>query len=209
MFGLAVLALSLVDVRFRVASSGAYMDFKQLSFVGAIVVAMAAATVATWVISRRRAALAVGASLVLAWAAAAAMQDRREILNTEPQVTPQMFQLRSWANRLPPRASVRVDIPPSGYQLWAVYMLGAHPVDSATPIVGTTYAHAAFGFRADYSVSLRFYAAADGRIKRYPTPALAQNPPLFENIQFVVRKIAWPARFERIPDTSSQRLVEP
>lgn len=208
-FGLAVLALSLVDVRFRVASSGAYMDFKQLSFVGAIVVAMAAATVATWVISRRRAALAVGASLVLAWAAAAAMQDRREILNTEPQVTPQMFQLRSWANRLPPRASVRVDIPPSGYQLWAVYMLGAHPVDSATPIVGTTYAHAAFGFRADYSVSLRFYAAADGRIKRYPTPALAQNPPLFENIQFVVRKIAWPARFERIPDTSSQRLVEP
>jgi hypothetical protein len=137
------------------------------------------------------------------------LEDHTEVIHTSEQVTPEMFQLRAWARRLPPGASVRLDIPPTGVQLWAVYMLGAHPVDSPTPVVGTTYAHAPGGVRADYSLSLHFYVAADGQIRRFPRPAFAQNPPLSENIQFVLRRIVWPARLADIPDTSSQRLVEP
>jgi hypothetical protein len=120
-----------------------------------------------------------------------------------------MFQIRSWANRLPRGASVRVDIPPTGVQLWAVYMLGAHPVDSPTPILNTTYAHAPLGVRADYSLSRDYSISASGRVRRFPRPPFAQNPPLFENDQFVLRRIVWPARYASIPDTSSQTLVEP
>jgi hypothetical protein len=88
-------------------------------------------------------------------------------------------------------------------------MLGAHPVDTPTPTLGTTYAHAPFGFRADYSVSPAFYVAPGGEVKRFPRPGFAHNPPLARNAQFVLRRIVWPARFRRVPDTSSQRLVEP
>ena len=207
--GLAVLALCLVDVRFRLASSGAYMDFKQLSFMGALIVAMAAAAATALLSSRRSPAVAAGLVLVAVWTVALALQDRREILGTDAQVPSEMFQIRSWANRLPRGASVRVDIPPTGVQLWAVYMLGAHPVDSPTPILNTTYAHAPLGVRADYSLSRHYSISASGRVRRFPRPPFAQNPPLFENDQFVLRRIVWPARYASIPDTSSQTLVEP
>jgi hypothetical protein len=209
--GVAVLALWLIDIRFRLASTGAYMDFKQLSFAGALLVTIAATAAMARLSSSRPAVLSAGLALALAlgWTIAATLQDHNEIIRTSEQVTPQMFQLRSWADRLQRGASVRLDIPPTGVQLWAVYMLGAHPVDAPTPVTGTTYAHAAGGVRADYSVSLRFYVAADGRIKRFPKPAFTQSPPLAENIQFVLRRIVWPARLARYPDTSSQKLVEP
>jgi hypothetical protein len=207
--GLAVLALWLVDIRFRLASTGAYMDFKQLSFAGVLLVTIAATAVTARLSSGRSAVLSAGLVLALTWTVAAALEDHNEIIRTSQQVTPEMFQLRSWADRLPRGASVRLDIPPTGVQLWAVYMLGAHPVDAPTPVVGTTYARAPGGVRADYSLSLRFYVAADGRIRRYPKPRFARNPPLSENLQFVLRGIAWPARLDSFPDTSSQRLVEP
>ncbi len=208
-FGIASLVLALVDVRFRLASTGAYMDFKQLSFVGALVLTLAAAAATAWITSRRAGVLAAGLALAAGWSAAAALQDHAEIIQTDAQVTPQMFQLRSWANRLPRRASVRVDIPPTGVQLWAVYMLGAHPVDSVAPLLGTTYAHAVYGVRADYSLALTFYVDARGQIRRYPKPVFARNPPLFRNIQFTLRRIVWPARLDWIADNSSQTLVEP
>jgi hypothetical protein len=207
--GVAILALCVVDIRFRVARSGAYMDFKQLSFVGATVIAMAAAAAASWVSDRRRALMAAGVVLSLAWGAAAVVQDRREVKEAMPQVTGDMFELRSWGDRLPRGASVRVDIAPSGYQLWAVYMLGSHPVDSPAPILHTTYAHAPYGVRADYSVSLHYYRTPANQIRRYPKPAFAVNPPVDAHGQFVLRRIVWPKRLANVPDTASQRLVEP
>jgi hypothetical protein len=219
---LAIGVLVLVDIRVRLASDGAYMDFKQLAFVGTLVLGIAAAGVTGLVaeglaalrgaIGRQRLALAGGAALAaLGWAAAAGAQDHHEIAGTKAQVTPEMFQIRAWAARLPPRASVRVDIPASGVQLWAVYMLGAHPVDSPTPVLYTTYAHAPYGWRADYSLALRFYPVPgpDGRPRRFPLPALARNPPRAENDQFVLRPIVWPARLALTPSTASQRLIEP
>jgi hypothetical protein len=159
--------------------------------------------------SRRPALLVAGAAVAIAWTAAAVVQVRREINQSTPQVTADLFQLRTWAARLPRGASVRIDLPPSGYQLWAVYMLGSHPVDSPTPVLGTTYAHAPYGIRADYSLTFHYELRADARIVRYPTPAFAKNPPLFVNGQFVLRRIVWPQRLANVPDTASQRLVEP
>jgi hypothetical protein len=216
--GLGIVVLVLVDVRVRLNSTGAYMDFKQLSFVGALVLTLAAAGVAGLLVRsagalpRWHLAAACAAALAaLGWAAAATAQDLTEIASAEPQVTPELFQIRAWAARLPPRASVRVDIPPSGTQLWAVYMLGAHPVATLMPVVFTTYAHAPYGWRADYSLALRYYPVPgpDGRPKRVPRPPFAVNPPMAENDQFLLRRIAWPARYGSTPETASQTLVEP
>ena len=119
-----------------------------------------------------------------------------------------MFQIRQWSARLPPGATVRVDIPVSGTQLWAVYMLGDRPVDTPTPVVHTTYAHANLGFRADYSLSVRSLLI-DHRYVPVPARLYAVDPPVFENSMFVLRRIVWPKRYKNIPDTASVRLVQP
>lgn len=219
---LGILVMVLVDIRVRLTSTGAYMDFKQLSFVGVLVLTLAAAGVAMLLtrgaralrgmLDRRHLALAGGAALVgLGWAAAAGAQDHREIVQTQPQVTPEMFQIRAWAQRLPAGASVRVDIPHSGTQLWAVYMLGAHPVDAPDPVLYTTYAHAPYGWRADYSLALRYYPlpGPDGKPRRFPRPLYARNPPVAENDEFALRRIVWPKRLDSYPKAASQTLVEP
>jgi hypothetical protein len=92
-------------------------------------------------------------------------------------------------------------------QLWAVYMLGDHPVDSPTPIVGTTYAHARGGVRADYSLGLRYDPNPNPNVKRPVPPQWYAGPIVFENSEFVLRKVQWPARLDAIPDTSSTLLV--
>jgi hypothetical protein len=77
-----------------------------------------------------------------------------ELRSTDAQVVPEMRQLQSWGAELPARASIRLDIPPSGFQLWAAYFLAAHPLDTPAQLVGTTYPLVAFGLKADYSVTL-------------------------------------------------------
>jgi hypothetical protein len=209
-FALTLIALCLLDLRFRLAKTGAYMDFKHLAFVGALIVALAACTLARLVSSGSRRWVIAGVLLALAWTGEATYRDHRETVYSGQQVTPEMFQIRDWAKRLPPGASVRVDVPPSGYQLWAVYMLGNHPVDAPHPVIFTTYASAPPGVRADYSLSLRYYLNPNPAIKK-PVPAVgfAVNPPLFENNTFVLRRIAWPRKYDYYPDTSSTRLIEP
>lgn len=208
--GLALTFLCLIDLRFRLASAGGYMDFKHLSFVCGMVLTLAATAVLGLVRSRSRAVMAAGLAIGLCWTFAALAQDRRQGFGTGRQVSNATFQIRDWARRLPRGASVRVDVPPSGTQLWAVYMLGDHPVDSPEPVIAATYAHARYGVRASYSLSLRYYPNSDARIKRpYPLPPSAQDPPLFENDTYVLRRIAWPARYSGVRDTSSTALVEP
>jgi hypothetical protein len=209
--GLGVLALALVDIRFRTTHSGTYMDFKHLSYVGTLVLALAASGIVSLLARRRIAFVAAAALVAVAWSVAAVVQDRREILATGPQVTPELFQIRAWAQRLPVGASVRVDIPHSGTQLWAVYMLGSHPVDAPDPVLYTTYAHAPYGWRADYSLALRYYPlpGPGGQPRRFPRPLYARNPPVAENDEFALRRIVWPKRLDSYPKAASQTLVEP
>jgi hypothetical protein len=207
--GIVLVALCLLDLRFRLTSSGSYMDFKHLTFVGTVIVTLAASAVLRLLWSGSRATVALGLGLGLVWTVAAVLQDRRDALVPQ-QVPAAMFQIRDWASRLPHGASVRIDIPPGGMQLWAVYMLGDHPVDSAVPVLHTTYARADNGLRASYALSWRYYPNADARVKvPYPAKLFAQDPPLFENAQFVLRKVDWPARYNSVPDTASTKLVEP
>lgn len=209
-FGVVLALLCLLDLRFRLSRTGAYMDFKHLSFVGALIVALFAITVARLTSSRSSRWLGAGLLIAIAWGGAAAYQDHLEIILSGEQVTPEMFQIRQWAARLPPGASVRVDVPPSGTQLWVVYMLGDHPVDTPRPVRYTTYAYAPPGVRADYSLSLRDYPSNDPDQHRpFPVVGFAQNPPLFSNDQFVLRRIVWPRRYDGYADTSSERLIEP
>jgi hypothetical protein len=210
--GASLAVLCLLDLRFRLASRGAYMDFKHLSFVGALVLTLAATGVARLLARWRAAPLAAGGALAVAlgWGAVAVNQARVEATDATPQVNAAMFQVRQWASKLPPGASVRVDIPASGYQLWAVYMLGDHPVDAPDPVLNTTYAHAPYGLRADYSLSLRYeFVPPPQPPPLFPQPHFTVNPPVFENGEFVLRKVRWPRRLDWVPQTASTALVEP
>ena len=185
--GASLAALCLLDLRFRLDRQGAYMDYKHLSFVGALVLTLAATGVTRLVdggTGRLRSRLAVrgglgvlaGFVLGLGWAVPALTQGHREMLSSQPQVGPELFQVRQWAQTLPPGSSVRVDVPPSGLQLWAVYMLSPHPVDASSPVLYTTYAHAVYGLRADYSLSLSYVVGPSGRRATGPASAARGGP---------------------------------
>jgi len=205
--GAVLAALALLDLRFRLAQTGAYMDFKHLSFLGVLVITLAAAACARLAFSSSRRARVVAFALAAAWAGAALVLVGRDARMSAEQVTPQLLQIRSWAAKLPAGASVRVDVPPSGTQLWAVYMLGNHPVDTPAPVISTTYAHAPTGTRADYALAVRYAPIGSTHALR---PLLyAQDPPLFQNSQFALRRVVWPRRYDAVRDTSSTALVEP
>ncbi|HET9102332.1 MAG TPA: hypothetical protein VFN55_03185 [Solirubrobacteraceae bacterium] len=200
--------LCLLDLRFRLDHQGAYMDYKHLAFVGGLVLCVAAAGLARWAAAGGAAALTAGL-VAIVWAAFALPHGHREVLANGVQVDAQMLEIRHWASELPRGASVRVDVPPSGVQLWAVYMLGAHPVDASAPLLGTTYAHANYGLRADYALSLVTIPQAGGPGRPAPRPLFAAGPPLDRNAQFALWRVHWPARLDRIPSTATQALVEP
>ena len=206
--GSALGLLCLLDLRFRIDPQGAYMDYKHLAFVGGLVVCVAAAGLARWA-AAGGAAVAGAGLLGLVWAAFALPHGHREMLASGLQVDPQMFQVRQWASELPRGASVRVDVPPSGVQLWAVYMLGSHPVDASVPLLGTTYAHANYGLRADYALSLVSVPHAGGAATPAPRPLFAAGPAMRHNAQFALWRVRWPAKLARIPSTATQALVEP
>ena len=96
--GIVLVALCLLDLRFRLVSSGPYMDFKHLSFVGTLVLTLAASAVLRLIWSRSWAA-ALGAVLALGWVAGALVLDRNDAINQGPQVTASLFQIRDWAAR--------------------------------------------------------------------------------------------------------------
>ena len=202
--GVVLAALLLLDLRFRLTASGTYMDFKHLSFVGLLVLSLAASGVLARLAAPGAARWLAGLA-ALVWCAAALVLDHSDAITQNEQVTPQLLQIRQWAAKLPAGASVRVDIPPrfGGMQLWAVYMLGAHPVDSYEPLLDTTYAHAVPGFRADYALSLSVNPAT---LKPYPAAGYTAATPTFVNSAYVLRKVVWPKRLDNVPQTASQYL---
>lgn len=204
-----MVVLLLLDIRFRTASTGAYMDYKHLSFVGLLVLTLAASGAIALIRSPRRWVAVTGLVLAAGWMALAGHRDRLEVYSNGEQVPPQMFQVRGWLDRLGPGATVRIDIPPSGWQLWAVYMAGAHPVDAPQPVLATTYAYAPYGLRAQYSLAFSHIPTPSGPQPMAAVPPYAVNPPLAENSRFALRRINWPARLHAVPQTASQALVEP
>ncbi len=198
------------DLRLRLVDSGPYMDFKHLSVVGALAVALAAGG-AVAAVARGGGLAVAGVALLSVWTVAALGQARDEVGRTAQQVTPQMLELRGWAASLPPGASVRIDVPPSGIQLWVQYLMAARPVSAPGPVLFTTYAHAPKGIVARYSIAPRKVASRDPtHAATYPRPGWAVDPPVRENAQFVLRRIEVPpGPWRTVPDVSSQRMVQP
>ncbi|MDX6666306.1 MAG: hypothetical protein QOG68_2512 [Solirubrobacteraceae bacterium] len=202
---LAVCAL--FDVRLRLADRGQYMDYKHLGYVGAVVLAIAAAGAVALVLSRRRALVAAGVALGALWLVPAVGRIQDVTDHTPEQVTADMILLRQWSRDLPKGASVRVDIPPSGNQLWVQYFLSAHPLTSLHPVEQTTYAHMPAGLIADYVLEPRYVPTMQGYPIPWPMTLFADTTPFRQSRSFVLRRLHIP--LDRIYDTSSRLMIQP
>lgn len=174
---------------------GALFHFRALSFLAPVALAMAgvgAAAVVARARGRVRGALVLG---VVALVAVLAVQARSLIVTTAPHAAAEVWELRSWGERLPDGASIRVDVGPTGVQQWAGYMLFEHPQSASDPL-RDFFPHPPVGRKADYLLVNRGLAR----------PGDALGPPQFSNDRFLLYRMD-PA----VPgvDVSSRRLVDP
>jgi hypothetical protein len=129
---------------FRPREYGWYFHFKALAFVAPIVVAAGAVGLArlkwAWVsvlallfvigVTRNGAASQIGV--------------------TFDQLPKSLLALKQVDARLPPGASVRLDIPADGRMLWAGILLSGQPLCSQRPLMETSYPHVPVSRAADY-----------------------------------------------------------
>jgi hypothetical protein len=120
---------------------------------------------------------------------------RDSLSSTFPHVTPRVWELREWGDRLPARDSVRVDVTPVGVQQWSWYMLSPHPVSATNPL-RYFFPYAPISRKADYLLV--------NRARRRPRDAA--GPPLLSNLDFALYRMKpdLPG-----PDRSSRRQVIP
>jgi hypothetical protein len=90
---------------------------------------------------------------------------RDEVVVTFDQTPRWMTQLREVDARLPPGASVRLDLDPPR-QLWAAYFLAGQPLCSQNPLRGTSYPHVAVSRKADYILREREYGVPPDSTRR-------------------------------------------
>jgi len=129
---------------FRPREYGWYFHFKALAFVAPIALTLGVAGLArlkwAWV-SVVALIFIVGATRTGA---------AHEIGTTFDQLPKSLLALRAVDARLPPSASLRLDIPADGRQLWAGIMLAGQPLCSQKPVLGTSYPHVPVSRKADY-----------------------------------------------------------
>lgn len=196
----------LFDVRLRISDRGQYMDYKHLGYLGAIVLSLAAAGIAAAVVTRRRALAAGAVALAALWLVPAIGRVRDEAFATPEQVTADMLLLREWVKDIPEDASIRIDVPPSGNQLWVQYMLAGRRLGSPYPVLNTTYAHLPYSIAGDYVIHPRFLPSNSMRNrKRWPYPPHSFDT-VHESYSFILRHLSFP--YGRYIDGSSKRLVE-
>jgi hypothetical protein len=129
---------------FRPLDYGWYFHFKALAFVAPIGVAVAAVGLS----SVKRAW--VGAIAVMLLISITRTGAAEEIGVTFDQLPKDLLQLRSVDARLPPDASLRLDMTADGRQLWAGIMLAGQPLCSQRPVLETSYPHVPISRAADY-----------------------------------------------------------
>jgi hypothetical protein len=134
---------------FRARDYGWYFHFKTLAFIAPIIVAVAAVGLA-----RLRSKWMVVVALVfLVGLARDAAQ--YEINDTYDQVSRDLIELKQVDKRLPPSASIRLDMQPNGRMQWAGHMLSGQPLCSQLPILNTAYPHVPISRAADYVLVAR------------------------------------------------------
>jgi hypothetical protein len=200
-------ACVLFDVRLRISDRGQYMDFKHLGYLGALVLALATTGLAAAAMSRRRALAGGAAALAALWLVPAVVRVRDEAFATPEQVTADMLRLRDWVKDVPPDASIRIDIPPSGNQLWAQYMLAGRRLGSPYPVAHTTYAHVPFSVAGDYVLTPRFRPSNSmSNRKPWVQPPHSYDT-VHESYSFVLRHLSVP--YGPYIDGSSKLMVQP
>ena len=129
---------------FRPREFGWYFHFKALAFVTpvAITVAVVGLSRLKWMwVSVVAVVFLVGATRDGAAA---------QIGATFDQLPKSMLELKTVDARLPPSASVRLDMPADGRMLWAGIMLSGQPLCSQRPVLETSYPHVPLSRAADY-----------------------------------------------------------
>jgi hypothetical protein len=129
---------------FRPREYGWYFHFKALAFVGPLVVTAAAVG-----LSRLRWQW-VSVVTLLFLVGITRNGAAHELGTTFDQLPRSMLELRKVDARLPPGASVRLDMPADGRMLWAGNMLYGQPLCSQRPLLNTSYPHVPISRAADY-----------------------------------------------------------
>ncbi|MDQ3768885.1 MAG: hypothetical protein M3370_05315, partial [Actinomycetota bacterium] len=180
---------------FLLREDGELFWFKILGFLGPLVLTFAVIGLVGLLreargVARRTAAVLGAILLVLVVNAGAA----REIDATFEYATAPLLELDEWDERLPAGASVRIDVPPTGYQLWTWYMLDDRPVSVTAPL-GGFFPHPPIGLTGDFAL-IEAWAEP---------PSDAAGRAVLRNAGYAV----YPLRPNGAPDVSSQELVWP
>ena len=121
--------------RLHAPSDGTQLFYlRALSILGPLTLAFAGAGAVALAVSARAGARLPGlaaAAVALALVGFASAQRGHYIV---PFVDRDTWQIRAGAERLPPGASVRVDVRPFGAQHWAGYMLAPHRLTAIAPL---------------------------------------------------------------------------
>jgi hypothetical protein len=138
---------------FHLRKQGWYFEFKVLAFTVPLAMTAGAVGMAKlWKAGRGTWVWATAGAAVVLLVALISIEQRgalKELRATYDQLPNSMIALRDWDKRLPPGASVRLDVEP-GPQLWVAYMLAGQPLCSQLPILGTSYPHVPVSRKADY-----------------------------------------------------------
>jgi len=180
-----IVVSGLLGAYFRLRGQGQLFFFKDLAFLGPYVLLLAllglaglAAGPRRLAAGPRRLASIAGSAGLLAALVVVPAGAAREINGTFDNASPSILGLGAWDRELPSSASVRVDVPPSGFQLWADYMFHDHPLVALNPL-GGFFPHPPAGRKADYVLVFRPQAR----------PADAIGPPLRQNLQFMLYRL--------------------
>ena len=183
---------------FGLRANGGYLYFKDVAFLGPLVVVIGVVGLVRLASGSTLAAvprwLAGGAIVVLF--AVFTLNVKQETSVTFEQLEPAFIELRGWSRDLPAEATVRIDVPPGGHQLWALYFLHERRVSASDPLRDAGYPHPPQSRRAEYAVK----QTADGR------PAGAVGAPVRSNSKLALYRLRpdLPGR-----DRSSFELVQP
>ncbi|MDX8151714.1 hypothetical protein SK069_08930 [Patulibacter brassicae] len=206
--GVAV-ALLAVDQLLRDRPTAAYADYKHVTFTALLLLPLALGGALAALRTRRPAWMALGAVVLVAWAVPAVGAAREQLSRSEVNATGDLQQIGTWSDRLPRGASILVDLPASGFQLWATLFLAAnHPLAATDPVSSdTTYSVPPRGQRADFVLGLRRDLASD---RPLPAPRWAAGRPVVANRRYAIWRMRLPGReAARIPQRASRTLVLP
>lgn len=194
-FGVMIAGALAFALMFKLRDNAELFYFKVLGFTGPLCLGLAVAGIVT-LARRSRGALVGGLALLAVLGATVALNARRELSVTYAYASRPVLDLRDWAQELPPGATVRIDVNPTGYQLWAWYLLEPHPVSATRALITSFFPFPNVGTKGDFVL----------RETGEPPPPYAKLPPVHSNVLWTLYRMP-----RDVPgfDTSSRDTIEP